>query len=264
MANSLFDIASFSTQKGKSTYPALSTARISPQSKEVQKLLQITKKWSENISSPKCGTQKIDAKTLRRIVDNNKIIKAINEDLEREEGYFEYFIAFTLKNMQLQAIGQLDVGKCGGHELRYLASNPANSSFLQKDRPVRGAGTAIIRRICHEMHTFGRLEKKELFTTALTCSGLFFKKLGFQGTNICHLSSYEQICSLNIEKTPPLQGTPSIETDSTSPLFFGIPKEHSPADFGQFKLKYKAQQKLLQSSEGSTTHLEHVDLSKFY
>lgn len=167
-------------------HPALFTAKIlNP--KTTKRLHEIAKEWHAKAKFKKDLSNAAEAqvaKDKRELADDSNMLAGWFEkdmkDLKPTKRKDAVYIAYD-SAMKVQAMVCASLSKKETQEIDILATNPDNVVvFGTEQSMVRGAGTAIITHIAHEVLQNKKFKKKKLGLVATETAEPFYKKLGFK------------------------------------------------------------------------------------
>lgn len=169
----------------KASYPLLFTAKIlNP--KVSKRLKAVCKLWNEKAKYKNDIAQSVvahlDAAKQMIASDSANIVDGLKSCIPKKPNKTDdaVYIAYDASG-KVHALALVDLSKRKSHHIDLLATNPDNVIILGNETgPVRGAGSAIITHIVHDILQSNAFKKKKLQLTAVPSAVSFYEKLGFK------------------------------------------------------------------------------------
>lgn len=168
----------------KASYPLLFTAKIL-HTKMSKRLKEVCKLWNEKAKYKNDIAQSVvahlDATKQLIASDSANIVDGLKSCIPKKPNKTDdaVYIAYDASG-KVHAVALVDLSKRKTHQIDLLATNPDNVIILGNETgPVRGAGSAVITHVVHDILHSKAFKKKKLQLTAVPSAVSFYEKLGF-------------------------------------------------------------------------------------
>jgi hypothetical protein len=112
-----------------------------------------------------------------KAVDCHDVIDILKDDLRKVNSDERVVIAYN-KAKKVQGMALVSLSSGSGTEIELIAAHPKNVVIFGNEQATRGAGTAIIKHVVHDILT--KTRKGDLHLGALDSAIPFYEKIGMQ------------------------------------------------------------------------------------
>ena len=169
----------------QAAHPTLSTARIL-HAATCKRLKEISQEWSEKarvkneIAHAAAAHSKKTTKTLAYNSDNIADCLSAHIPKKPDNKNHVAYAAYD-NNMKVHGIALVTFSKKKAQKIDFIGTNPDNLAIVGDEKNiVRGAGSAIITHIAHDILKKKKYKEKTIELCSLSSAKPFYKKLGFK------------------------------------------------------------------------------------